>query len=168
MHDADVIELFLQGEGIREVTLIRVPRAGTVRDILAAAAAAGLTTTEDVAVSLEDADEPLELDASLVTVAVRHRCRVHAHRCRKVLVTVAFNGVDKQHAFPPATTIKRLKAWAVGKKGFDLSEVDATEHVLQLSGTADRPDEDVHIGALASRPQCSVSFDLVPKVRVEG
>src|SRR5688572_13345499 len=100
MHDTDVIELFLQGEGIREITLIRVPRSGTVRDIVAAAVTAGLTTTEDVEVALEDADESLDLDASLATVAVRHRCRVHAHRCRKVLVTVTFNGIDKQQAFP--------------------------------------------------------------------
>jgi hypothetical protein len=45
---------------------------------------------------------------------------------------------------------------------------DAAEHVLQLTGTADRPDADTHIGALASCPDCRLAFDLVPLKRVEG
>ena len=45
---------------------------------------------------------------------------------------------------------------------------DAVEHVLQISGSASRPDEDVHLGTLTRAPVCSVSFDLVPKRRVEG
>jgi hypothetical protein len=40
--------------------------------------------------------------------------------------------------------------------------------VLQLTGTSDRPDDDVHIGCLVGPSGCKVEFDLVAKVRVEG
>lgn len=168
MAEREEIELFLQGEGIRDIVLIRVPQAGAVRDILTAARAAGLTATDGVELSLEDADSAIDLDVPLAATPIRHRTRIHVHRCRRVVVKVTFNGVQKEETFRPAATVKRVKRWAVGKKGFDLSDVDAAEHVLQLSGSTERPDEDVHIGTLVTHPMCSVSFDLVPKIRVEG
>jgi hypothetical protein len=168
MAERDEIELFLQGEGIREIALIRVSRTGVVRDILAAATTVGLTTTDKVELSLEDEESTVELDTPIASTHITHRCRIHVHRCRAVVVKVTFNGCQKEETFRPAATIKRVKRWAVGKRGFDLSDIDATEHVLQLSGSAERPDEDVHVGTLVTHPQCSVAFDLVPKVRVEG
>jgi hypothetical protein len=168
MAERDDIELFLQGEGIRDIVLIRVPLAGTVREILTAARAAGLAAAEGMEVSLEDEESAIHLDAPIADTPIKHRSRIHVHRCRNVVVKVTFNGTDKEETFRPAATVKRVKRWAVGKKGFDLSDVDAAEHVLQLSGSTERPDEDVHIGTLVTHPQCAVSFDLVPKVRIEG
>lgn len=168
MAERDEIELFLQGEGIRDIVLIRVPQAATVRDILTAASAAGLTAVDAADLSLEDSESAIDLDAPIAATPIRHRSRIHVHRCRAVAVTITFNGIQKEETFRPAATIKRVKRWAVGKKGFDLSDVDATEHVLQLSGSADRPDEDVHLGTLVTHPQCSIALDLVPKVRIEG
>lgn len=168
MNEREVIELFLQGEGIRDIVLIRVPAGGMVQDILGAAAEEGVAETEGMTLSLEDEDSSIDLEVPISSTPIRHRCRVHLHRCRKVIVSVAFNGIQKQEPFPPAATMKRVKRWAVGKKGFGLSDIDAAEHVLQISGSSERPDEDIHLGSLVTAPQCSVSFDLVPKVRVEG
>lgn len=163
------IELFLQGEGILEITLVRVPRRGTVRDILAVAATHDLTVGGDEPfVMLEDAEEPLQPDTTLQQAGVTHRSRVHVHRCRRVSVTVNYNGNPKTETFPPSATVARVKKWAVGKHGFNPAGIDATEHLLQLCGSADRPDEDIHIGSLVTSPACSVCFDLVPKKRVEG
>lgn len=168
MVERDEIELFLQGEGIRDIMLIRVPQAGTVRDILTAARGAGLTAAEGVDLSLEDEEAAVDLDLPIAATPIKHRSRIHVHRCRKVAVTVSFNGAQKDETFGPGATVKRVKRWAVGKQAFDLSDVDAAEHVLQLSGSSERPDEDLHIGTLVTHPRCSVSFDLVPKIRVEG
>lgn len=168
MAEREEIELFLQGEGIRDIVLIQVPKGGRVRDILAAARAEGLEVSEGAALWLEDEESAMDLDAEIASTSIRHRSRVNVHRCRKVDVTVTFNGVQKSETFPPAATMKRVKRWAVGRKGFDMSDVDAAEHLLQLSGSSERPDEDIHIGTLVQAQQCSVSFDLLPKVRVEG
>lgn len=168
MEEREEIELFLQGEDIREIVLIRVPRGGVVRDILTAAREQGVHVVEGGALSLEDQESPMNPEASIASIPIRHCSRIHVHRCCRVAVTVSFNGVQKDETFPPAATMKRVKRWAVGKKGFDLSDIDAAEHVLQISGLSERPDEDIHVGTLVKAPQCSVSFDLVPKVRVEG
>lgn len=168
---SEIIEVFLQIEGVTEVKLVRVPQNGTVRDLLEAARANGITVPnsgENVVVLLEDSDEVLELDKKLKEVGIGHRHRVHCHRCRRVEVTVNFNGRAESKAFPSSTTVKRVKKWADAKDQFDLKGVDATDHVLQICGTNVRPDEDTHIGTLVRHPSCKLCFDLVPKVRVEG
>lgn len=168
MAEQHEFELFVQGAGVHEITLIRVPQVGHVADILIAGRAAGLVVSDDMSVYIEDDEAALSPDSLLSATPIRNRSRVHVNRCRKVNVSVTFNGKEISETFPPAATMKRVKRWAVGSKGFNMSDVDAAEHVLQLSGSAERPDEDIHIGTLVSGAQCVVSFDLVPKIRVEG
>ena len=164
------IEVFLQGESIPEIALVRVRSDGRVSDLLTAAGAGGLALPDqsEAVVLLEDESEPLALDAHLTVVGVRNRARVHVHRCRRVEVTVNFNGDERSETFPPSATVARVKRWAVSKRGFDLNEVDAAEHLLQVCGSSVRPDEDTHIGTLFQSPRCDVCLDLVPKQRVEG
>lgn len=162
------IELFLQGEGLREVILIRVPADSTVRELVEHAKTQGgiAVGEEELVVFLEDQDEPLRLDAKLKDVGISHRHRIHCHRCRHVKVSVNFNQGTKERSFPSSTTIKKIKKWADDQ--FELKGVDATEHALQVCGTSNRPDLDVHVGTLVQHPHCQICFDLVPKKRVEG
>jgi len=164
----DQIEIFLQGEGIREVTLIRIPADSTVRKLIEYAKTQGgiAVGEEELLVFLEDQDEPLRLDAKLKDVGISHRHRIHCHRCRHVKVSVNFNQGTKERSFSSSTTIKKIKKWADDQ--FELKGVDATEHALQVCGTDNRPDLDVHGGTLVQHPQCQICFDLVPKKRVEG
>jgi hypothetical protein len=164
----DQIELFLQGEGIREVILIRVPADSTVRELIAHAKTQGgiAVGEEELVLFLEDQDEPLALNAKLKDVGIAHRHRIHCHRCRHVKVSVNFNQATKERSFPSSATIKKIKLWADDQ--FQLKGVDATEHALQICGSSTRPDLDVHVGTLVQHAQCEICFDLVPKKRVEG
>jgi hypothetical protein len=167
------IEIFVQGEGIPEVILLRVPSNGTVRDILRSAETQGVRFAEDehsLIILVEDQEEEFSPDLSLEEARIGHRSRVHVHRCHRVEVTVNFNAAQKTHAFPPSATVERVKRRAVGPspEGFGLQEVDAMEHLLQLCNSTTRPDEETHIGSLVTFPDCELCFDLVPKVRVEG
>lgn len=164
------MELFLQGEGIREIVLVRVARAGRIQQIVEVARTHGLSAPDDaeVVVLVEESDEPLALQATLEESGIRDRDRVHVHRCRSAAVTVNFNAEHKLESFPSSATVARVRRWAVGKHGFDLTPIDATEHVLQVCGSTTRPDEDIHIGTLVTAPACDVCFDLVAKQRVEG
>jgi hypothetical protein len=89
------------------------------------------------------------------------------HRCRHVEVAVTFNGETVHHRFGPGTTVARVKRWAAERK-FGMSEGEATEHVLQLAGTQERPAPGTHLGTFATCPHCQVAFDLVPDQRVNG
>jgi hypothetical protein len=163
------IELFLQGEGINDIKLIRVPHDCKVRELIEkiqAETGAAQSETGEMFLLLEDHDDELHPDASLNESGIGHRHRIHCHRCRRIEVTVNFNSESKSHTFSPSSTIKKIKHWA--DEQFKLKGVDATEHALQLCGTNTRPDEDVHIGSLVRSPNCKLCFDLVPKKRVEG
>lgn len=116
---------------------------------------------------LEDGDEPIREAAKLRDHIGRAGLKVHVHRCREVEVQVTFNGETVRHRFAPGSTVARVKKWAAEKK-FGMTPQEASEHVLQLSGTQQRPDPNVHIGRLTDCPKCLVTFDLVPNERVNG
>lgn len=169
MSEKQTIEVFLQGEGIAEVQLVKVSLDCTVRELIERALTIGNVSAREGADALlfvEDSDEELKPNAKLMEAGIGRRHRVHCHRCRRLEVTVNFNGEHKSHSFPPSTTVRKVKRWADDE--FKLKGVDATEHALQICGTNRRPDEDVHIGSLVEFPNCKLCFDLVPKKRVEG
>lgn len=172
MSNNETVEIFVQGEGLAEIQLVRVPHDGTARDVVQAvransAAGSNLPAVDEgIIIFLEDSERELELDIRLKEAGVGHRHRLHCHRCRRIEVTVSFNGDNRTHSFPPSQTVAKVKRWADDQFGF--KGVDATEHALQVCGTSTRPDEDVHVGALVQHPNCKLCFDLVPKKRVEG
>lgn len=92
--------------------------------------------------------------------------KLHFHRHHELKVTVHFNGREINRTAPPAMTIHRLKQWADEK--FEIDAAHAPEHVLQLSGTTERPAGSVHLGTLTHKHEHHVSFDLVPNERFQG
>ena len=165
------IDIFVQHEGHHGISIIHVKQDATIEELAVAAIAQGPShgaDSHEYQVSLEETEEALAPGTTLAAAGIVHRSRIHLHRCHKVEVTVSFNGKEKSHPFSPATTMSKVTQWAVGKRGFDLDPVDAAEHVLQITGTSIRPDEDAHLGTLVIPPACVASFDLVPKQRVEG
>ena len=166
----DQIEIFIQGEGIPKITLVKLGPKDTVADIVKVAREHGLNAPEDsgVCVFVENADVPLELGLKINEVGLAPRSRVHIHRCESVEVTVNYNQDQKKGIFPPSATVDWVKEWAVGKDQYEMSPVDAAEHVLKVCISGDQPDGEVHIGTLVKFPDGTLCFDLVPKQRVEG
>ena len=160
------IEVLLQGECIPDIQLVEMDGRQRVKDLLAVAAGCRKEMVEgDFFVFQEDGTEPLGAEDNLPENGLP--VPLHVHRCRSVVATAAFNGVDKGHEFRPGMTIAAVKKWAAVAE-FGMKPADAAEHVLQIAGTTDRPEPDTHIGALVSCPDCSIAFDLVPLKRVEG
>jgi hypothetical protein len=159
------LELFLQGEGDRRIELIKVAEDANAAAILAQAKRMGFAI-DDVLIFIEGHDEPVVIDVVLREMGVRHRHRVHIHRCRHVRTTVHFNHETKHHEFSPHATVAAVKAWFV--HAIHMSPTDASEHVLQITGTHDRPDPDLHLGSLVKHGDCAIDFTLVPRKRVEG
>jgi hypothetical protein len=159
------LQLFLQVEGDRRIELIKLPADANAGAILAEAQRLGFAV-EGVLIFVEGRDEPVTIDIVLREIGVGHRHRVHIHRCRHIATVIHFNEVTKEHAFVPHTTVGEVKKWFVGK--IDMSAVDASEHVLQLTNTTDRPPVDLQLGSLVTHHHCAVDFTLVPIKRVEG
>lgn len=161
------IQLFLQFEGERRIELVELDADAKVSDLLEAALKLGLTAelAAGAHVFLAEGDSPLLVDISLHEQGVRHKHRVHIHRCRHVEVKVHFNERTENLEFPPSATVDHVKKRFV--KLIKMLPVDASEHVLQLCGTNERPEPDTQIGTLVCGC-CNVCFDLVPIKRIEG
>jgi hypothetical protein len=128
------IEIFVQAEGRHTISLIQVKQDAATEALAAAAIVQEAYPVADghaYLVSLEEADELLTPGVMPTTAGTGHRSRVHLPRCRKIQVTVSFNGQEKSRAFSPAATIGRVTQWAVGKRSFDLDDIDAAEHVCR-------------------------------------
>jgi hypothetical protein len=163
---ATSIDFFYQGEGITEIEHLEVGPDHSFSAIKAILIEKhGLSA--DLLIFLEDCDEPLDE----IIVVSEHvgpaGIKAHLHRCREVETTITFNGEHVHHRFAPSKTVARVKHWAAVHK-FGMSEEEAAEHVLQITGTHIRPSPGTHIGSLAVCPKCSLAFDLVPDQRVNG
>jgi hypothetical protein len=160
------IDIFYQGEGIREIAHFEADADHTFALIkLAIIEKHGLA--EETLIYLEDSDEPMDEQCFARDHVGRAGIKAHLHRCRHLAVGVTFNGETVHHKFGPGTTVARVKTWAAERK-FGMTPQEAGEHVLQISGTKDRPDPGAHLGTLAACPACSIAFDLVPNERVNG
>lgn len=160
------IDLFYQGEGLGEIQHLEIEADATVA-VLKTRLVEKHGLSPDVLVFLEDEDDPIGDDVPLKEPATPKGLKVHLHCRRQVKVRVTFNGKTVERLFGPGATIARVKRWAAQRE-FGMSEAEAGEHVLQLSGKHDRPAPGTHIGALSAGEARGLSFDLVPDERVNG
>jgi hypothetical protein len=160
------IDVFYQGEGLREIEHIELDPDQSFSAIKAVLIEKHRLPA-DVLIFLEDSDEPVDELVKMAMHAGSPCVKLHVHRCRHVEVAVTFNGQTVHHRFGPGTTIARVKRWAAQDK-FKMTPEEASEHVLQITGTHDRPAPGTHLGTLATCPNCQVAFDLLPDHRVNG
>lgn len=160
------INVFVQGEGIKDVVRLRLEPTNTALDVKRACASHGVHENGEAKVFVEDSDEPVADSATVESLAGKHGVRLHVHRCQRVGVKVAYSGRTVESVFGPGRTVGSVKNWAAKELG--ISKEDAAELILQIAGTADQPDVDVHIGTLAACPACAIAFDLVPNPRIQG
>ena len=159
------IELFVQFEGTPRVELARFPEDIDAAGVRAWAVALGLAYLAEALIFADEVEEALEEDRPLRDQGIGHKHRIHLHRCPEIRVTLHFVDETRHHVFRPAATVKRVKKWFVD--AINMSAVDATEHVLQITGTNERPNPDLHIGSLVSE-RCALELSLVPIKRIEG
>lgn len=160
------ISIFYQGEGIPDIDHLEVDGDETLASIKAAILKKHGLPPETI-LFLEDGEDAADESRKLREHATRAGVKVHVHRCRKVEVSVTFNGETVSHRFAPGVTVARVKTWAAERK-FKMTPQEAGEHVLQIAGTQERPDPGTHLGRLVSSPKCEIAFDLVPNERING
>ncbi len=99
------IEIFVQGDELPEIKMVRVPKSGTIRDVVEAARKEGVPVAADYAdavVLLKHSDEELKLDESLEDLGIGHHHHLRFHRRHKhETVTIMVDNHEK--------TIKRGK-----------------------------------------------------------
>lgn len=160
------IDIFYQGECIDETDHVEADATETIgevkRRLIDKHGAA-----EDVLVYCEDEDDPIGEDHAIESVAGAAGAKLHLHRCRRIAVAVNFSGQTVSRKFGPGTTVAKVKKWAA-RREFGMTKEEAGEHVLQMTGSHERPAPGTHLGRLTSHQDCAVQFDLVPDERING
>jgi hypothetical protein len=163
------IELYVHSHNGVDPKLVQASEESTVTEFLEIIGIAGGpagTAESEIFVFTEDCDEPVERHRRLSELEIRHRHHIHCHSCRKVQVSVFYNG-EHHETFGPATTVKRVLKWAV--KAFKLSPTDAADKILVLKGNGNEElPLDAHIGSYTKLHHCSVELCLTAPVEVQG
>jgi hypothetical protein len=162
---AKIVEVYVHGEGSREPKLVKVSEDATLREV-AEAAGCHLERVEDLFIGRQDDDDPCHSEDPLHKAKVGHRHHIHCHRCKKIHVSVLYNGIQKEREFSPAVRLDRVLRWATHE--FGLHGQDAADMALFLPGETQPLDGDIHIGSLASFPHCRVAFTMNVPVLVNG
>lgn len=160
-------ELYIHGPGTTDEKLVAISGDATVLDLIEAAKRAGVADHPELILLIEDEDEPLPLDARLCDCGVKHKGHLSCHTCRKIEVTVHFNGQAAQRKFAPGRKVKGVLKWALSE--FGLGGVDAENKELRLGGADGLIlQSQQHIGSFAGHPGCSLELYLTGIVEVQG
>ena len=158
--------LFAESDATDDVQTLDVPDGVTAADVARLARETGLARPDDddLAVYLEDDDEPLDPAAVLPTSG--GPCHVHVGPRARISVTVHYNGRHVGKAFSPAATLARVRDWA-GRQ-LNIPETEAERAVLQVCDTTVQPKPRRHLGALDRNRDRSLCFDFIPKRKTQG
>jgi hypothetical protein len=149
--------------GIVEAELAETATLGELQDVLKAA---GIPIDAETFIWVDESEKHEEGDRDRRVEGIKHGCRVHVSRCRRIKTTVHFLNRSAEHEFAPGARVRRVKEWSV--HFFHVSPKDAAEHVLQICDSTKRPPSDTPLHELVEGHKCAVCFDLVPEKRVEG
>src|SRR4051812_14117801 len=97
------IELYAHSHNGVDPKLVKASEESTIIELVKIVVAAGgakMEVDEEILVFAEDCDEPFEHHRKLSECEIRHRHHLHLHRCRKVKVSVFYNG-EHHELFSP-------------------------------------------------------------------
>lgn len=160
------IEVLVEGEGLTEVEIVRLPEGSIAREIVAAVATKGGFPVEEAFLFVEDCEEPLDL-ALIVENRMTDKVH-HVHRTRKIDVGVFYQGRQIYRQFAPSVRVQRVLDWAVGSKGFNIDPVIAPEMELALHGETTPLPKNAHIGRYVRHPHCELALDLIRGIVPNG
>ena len=158
--------LFVQVHGNPNVVEVSVAEQATATELLQALAGAGVATSPELSVFIDENEEHVSAETKGVLAGLRHGARVHVVRCRRIKTSVHYIDRTIERAFGPGVRVHTVKKWAA--REFSLDHADAAEHVLQICRSTERPASDTPLHTLAHGSDCAVCFDFVPEKRVEG
>ena len=164
--EAEVIEMtrvLFAAEGHHKHLEIGVAPQTTVSEFSRMAATA-CGFAEEVEVSLEDADGPLQGDLVLIAHLSVSFSPLHVARPGEINVVVNYQARSVERHFRKNATIAKVTKWAIGPHGLAVEGVP-TDYQIKFNGEIESPDQ--HIGQIAHNPS-TLCLDLVFKVKPQG
>jgi hypothetical protein len=161
------IEVMVEGEGLAEVDIIRIPAGSVTGAIVAAVAVRGGFPVDGAALFIEDCEDSVDLTIVVVEEDVAGKVH-HVHRAHKIEVGVFYQGRKLTRRFAPSVRVQRVLDWAVGTDGFRIDPPIAPEMELALHGQTTALPKNAHIGRYIRHPHCELDFDLIRGIVPNG
>jgi hypothetical protein len=158
------MKLLLHGEGTRTIHPVEVEENIHLEEIILMYKDRFYpgVAVEEIFLFVEDDEDPLPPHHRH---GKHHHHKIHGHRCRKIEVTIQFNGFDKSLVSSPAATGDKLKEKA--GKLFDIAPIDLAALKLTESNGLDFNARE-HIGSIVSHGDCRALLLLVPDPQIKG
>lgn len=123
-------------------------------------------TDEGDADTDEDALDAVPSATTVAAAGIKHHSHVHCHRCRRIEVSVNFQGQTQIRMFVPNSRIARVRRWA--QRVFRLTGPSAGDFTLQVCGSdlGTRPNQD--LAEFVVPGTCSACFDLTKELTPQG
>jgi len=119
---------------------------------------------ELMAAFAEDSEEEVAHDRKFCECHTHRPKILHFHRCRKIEVTVHYNG-EESRDFKPNAKIRRVTEWATKKFSLD----EGRKWVLRAgSAEGEILDPDTNIGKLVKAPHCNLELFLTERCLIQG
>jgi hypothetical protein len=167
MKDADVI---LFGEWLNEPRAYqssnRLNLGVLKREFLKFSGSESFKENE-IFIFVEDLDDEVVEENFIEILEREKKPRFHCHRCKKISVTITYNGVEYIHEFNPASTANKIMQWVSHEA--DISKNDAMQLILRAQSENGKIFENnTHLGNLVKFPDCNAHLYLTPKDRYQG
>jgi len=114
----------------------------------------------------EDSHKPADLDLTLADLELDKHHHLHCSRCPEIDTFIHFSEKELNRKFSPATTVEAATRWA--RENLRLDAAAASEFILQLTGTQEKPRSSQHLGELVQGGECKLSFELVKEMTPQG
>jgi hypothetical protein len=160
------VEVMVEGEGLSEVEIVRLPEGSLAKEIVVAVATRSGFPAEEAILFVEDCEDPVDL-ALIIEGNLMDRVH-HVHRVRKIEVGVFYQGRRIQERFAPSARVQRVLDWAIGSKGFKIDPTIAPEMELALHGQTTALPKNAHIGRYVRHPHHELAFDLIRGIVPNG
>jgi hypothetical protein len=157
----------VEGEGLGEVDVVRIPEGSPAREIVLAVASRVGFPAEEALLFVEDCQEPVDLTVLVVEEGVSGKVH-HVHRARNIEVALFYQGRQIEKRFAPSTRVQRVLDWAVSPAGFNIDAAIAPEMELALHGDTTALPKNAHLGRYVRHPGHELTFDLIRGVVPNG
>ncbi|GEM_PF-2170411 len=156
-------EIWVEGAGMTEAVKVSVKPDTPLKEVIGSVARIGKFPPQNAFIFLENESKPLNPDLPLDAAHPRHIVH-HVHTQMEIAVTAFFNGQEHKMHFSPATTIKKVAAWASYQYG--IFDQDATEVYLAIHGYSAPLTGAAHIGRFVEHDKNNLDLDVMTFTKV--
>ncbi|HXL73372.1 MAG TPA: hypothetical protein VN963_07080 [bacterium] len=158
-------EVLVHGAGMADPVKVSVKPNAPFQEVITSTARIGKFPEKNAFIFSENETTPLDASLPLDAKHPRHKI-LHVHPQKEIIVTAFFHGKEHKMRFSPATTIKKVTAWAAYQS--EIFDRDTTEVFVAIHGYSAPLTGTAHIGRFVTHDQDHLELDVITFEKVNA